>query len=281
VNVSLDEPLRFRIDEAVCNGCGQCAADCLAQIIDLADGHPAVRPEREADCYRCQHCLAVCPAGALSVFGLDPADSRPLKGALPDPEAVETLVLGRRSVRRYRSDAVDPLLIDRLLAVAHAAPSAHNDHALRFTLVDGPDAMNRLRNDVLAEIGRLDAAGALPPGAAVYAAIARHWRDRRIDILFREAPYLLIASAPRTAMLPVADGVVALTTFDLVAQAFGLGTFWNGLFQNLVDGILPGLRAQFDLPEDHALAFSVCFGRPAVRYARTVQRGPAAVHRVG
>lgn len=42
---------------------------------------------------------------------------------------------GRRSVRRYKPDAVDPETIERLLRAAIAAPSAHNRQPWRFAVV--------------------------------------------------------------------------------------------------------------------------------------------------
>lgn len=81
--------LQFKVDAATCTGCGLCAKDCLPGIIELSDGRPAIQPEREGACLRCQHCFTVCAAGALSIFGLDPADSTPLKSRFVEPEKLE------------------------------------------------------------------------------------------------------------------------------------------------------------------------------------------------
>jgi len=71
--------LDFRVDEARCSRCGLCASDCLARIISLErTGFPEVPPSQQPGCIDCQHCLAVCPEGALSIRGLDPAASLPL-----------------------------------------------------------------------------------------------------------------------------------------------------------------------------------------------------------
>jgi Fe-S-cluster-containing hydrogenase component 2 len=52
------------------------------------------------ECWRCQHCLAVCPQGAISIFGKKPEDSLP-----PAPkemgEYMEQLIVNRRSCRRF------------------------------------------------------------------------------------------------------------------------------------------------------------------------------------
>ena len=94
----------FRIDKQTCVKCGQCAMDCPAKIIEMIDQSPVIPAEKEASCYKCQHCFAICPSGALSIHGLDPANSK-LLGSKPDKgidtEQMELLIKGRRSVRRY------------------------------------------------------------------------------------------------------------------------------------------------------------------------------------
>ena len=110
----------FTIDRQLCTKCGECVADCPARIIDMTDDGPAITPENETGCYRCQHCLTICPAGAVSIFGLRAEDSVPLSGNLPDAGHVEILMKGRRSVRRYKEENLEPEVLQRLLG---ACPS--------------------------------------------------------------------------------------------------------------------------------------------------------------
>ena len=94
--------LDFIINTDTCTRCGQCVADCPARIIAMEEDVPSIALDKEASCYKCQHCLAVCPTGALSILGLKPTGSRPLAGSYPDPDRLEALIKGRRSVRRYK-----------------------------------------------------------------------------------------------------------------------------------------------------------------------------------
>ena len=114
--------LDFTVNTSVCTRCGEYIADCPARIIFMKEGVPIIAADSEASCYRCQHCLAVCPTGAVSILGLKPAASRALNGNLSDPDKLETLIMGRRSVRRYRPENLEPVLLQRLLDVAWNAP---------------------------------------------------------------------------------------------------------------------------------------------------------------
>jgi nitroreductase/NAD-dependent dihydropyrimidine dehydrogenase PreA subunit len=271
----------FAVDRALCTKCNQCVADCPARIITMGKGGPAIAPEQEASCYRCQHCLAVCPVGAVSILGLRPEGSRPLAGGFPDGDQMETLIKGRRSVRRYREENLEPELLQRLLDVACHAPSAMNSRKVRFTLVDDRNKLARLRDDLMAGLVRIVRDGALPPGLEFLAGFVKLWEEQRVDFLFRGAPHLLIASAPANLAGPVQDCLIALSYFELFAGSLGVGAVWDGLAKLAICDLMPEFRGRLGIPEDHVIGYAMAFGRPAVQYARTAQHGPAEIHRVG
>lgn len=272
--------LDFAVNDQACTSCGLCAADCPARIIAMADGGgPAIAPEKEAACYRCQHCLAICPTAALSILGLKPENSRPLAGSYPAPEQVEMLIKGRRSVRRYLDENLEPALIRRLLEVAWYAPTGINSRQVHFTVVDDKAAMARLRTEVMAGLGRLVRSNALPEGLGFFADFVRLWEEQGVDTLFRGAPHLLVASAPQQVVTPLQDCLIALSYFELYAQANGVGTVWDGLAKLAINDLVPETRRRLGIPEDHQIGYCMAFGRSAVRYARTVQHGPALIRR--
>jgi len=269
--------VQFKIDLESCNGCGLCAADCPAYLIEMSDGHPVLPAAKEASCYACQHCFAVCPSGALSIHGLRPEESMPL--AAPDPEAIEALIKGRRSVRHYRDENLEPALIQHLLEVASYAPTGKNARQVRLTVVDDRDRLARLRQELMIRLGTMVRASALPHGMEFFSEIVRQWEENGVDVVFRGAPHLLIASAPANIVSPIPDCLIALTTFDLLAQAHGVGTVWDGIAKWALNDLVPEARAWLSIPEDHVFGYAMAFGKPAVKYARTVQHG-ALIHRV-
>jgi nitroreductase/NAD-dependent dihydropyrimidine dehydrogenase PreA subunit len=275
--------LDLRVDADKCIRCGECAADCPYLCIALdggtGDGLPAAVPGREIQCIDCGHCLAVCPTGALSVMGQDPARSRPLAGALPDPEALETLVMGRRSVRRYTAEPVAPEMLERLLRAVGHAPTGVNNRALQLTVVDGPQQVALLRGHCLEAIARAARNGSLPPRLEFFTGFVDLWERKGVDVLLRNAPHLLIATSPAAGPTPEVDCHIALATFDLLATGLGLGTLWNGLVHLALTVIAPELRPALGIPADHGPGYCMTFGHPAVRYARTVQRSAPRVHR--
>jgi nitroreductase/NAD-dependent dihydropyrimidine dehydrogenase PreA subunit len=269
------------VDEERCHRCGDCVSDCPARIIALGDdGPPFIPAERESNCTRCQHCLAICPQGAVSIHGHAPEDSRPLLAEnLPSLEQVDLLVRGRRSVRQYRRENVDPALVERLLEALACVPTGTNTRELTFTVIRDRATLDALRRHVLAGLaGALKAARLSERNTSFASAVLRADSEGR-DMVFRGAPHLLVVSAPASTPCPHQDVPLTLATFDLLAQSAGLGTVWCGYLHRAFDA-LPGLKELVDLPREHVY-YPMLFGYPAVRYARTVERkGTATIRRV-
>lgn len=271
--------MKFRVDTELCIGCGQCVDDCPYMILTMDGSFPAVVEERAGACIRCQHCLAICPVAALSIHGVDPADCSSLQGNFPDTSRLETLMRGRRSVRHYRDENVDSVLVQRLLDTAWQAPTGVNSRQVLFTLVDDKDTMSVLRDEVMAQLSSAVRAGKLPPERQFFSGFVRLWEEKGIDVIFRGAPHLLIASTPRTCPCPEADCLIALSYFELIAQCHGLGTVWDGLARWTIADFLPEFRGRLGIPHDHLIGYVMAFGYPAVDYHRTVNHGPAAINR--
>lgn len=269
--------LDFAIDESRCIQCGECAADCPVRIIDVSQGLPRISEQRQGLCIRCQHCLAVCPTAALSILGVNPDESAEILP--PSPDGLENLIKSRRSVRRYRSEAVERAVLDRLMEAVAYAPTGKNERKVRFTLVDDPEVMARIRVMTMEGIRRAVDEDGLPDGMEFFAKFLTAW-DQGRDIIFREAPHMLIASSPREATAGEADPFIALSYFELMAASLGLGTVWCGYARWALQSVVPELGRRLGIPSDHRSMYAVMFGWPAVRYARAVQREAQGLHRV-
>jgi nitroreductase len=272
--------LEFSINRQRCIHCGLCQRDCLARIIILIDGTPTIAAEDEKKCLKCQHCLAICPKAALSIFGINPDDLRPLKGNLPEAYQLETLICGRRTIRHYRDKNVDPTLIQHLLNVANHAASGFNTRQVLFTVIDDLQMMAKLRDKVIAGLDDLIRAGELLDEQLSLKKSVELWQQKKIDVLFRGAPHLLIASAPRECSTPYEDCIIALTTFELYAQCLGVGTVWDGFAYRAINEHLPEIKQTLRIPDNHIIGYMMAFGYPAVQHKRTVHHGEAHTVRV-
>lgn len=272
--------LDFVVNTESCTRCGECLRDCPARIISMQDGIPAIQPDKEGLCYKCQHCLAICPTGAISILGIKPSLSTPLSINFFEPAKMELLIKGRRSIRRFTEQNLDSETVQHLFDVACNAPSGMNMRQVNFTLIDGKEQVDRIRNEVMDGLAELVLKDALPAGMEFYKHFVKAWQEKKIDIIFRNAPYLVIATAPKSAVSGETDCIIALSYFELYAQSMGIGTLWNGLAKWALFDLVPVMRKTLGIPDDHIIGYAMTFGTPAVHFARTVQHGSATLHRI-
>lgn len=266
----------FSVDKDACIGCGACVRDCLPGVLHLDGGVPAMRDEGR--CMRCQHCLAVCPTGAIALMGNRAEGSTPLEGAFPGAGQLETLFKGRRSVRQYRQRNVDPALIREVLESAAHAPTGGNAQRLLVTVVDDIAVMNAFREAVYRRLGELAEGDAMPdhPRRAFFMSVAQRWKDGHDDI-FRTAPHCVVVSNAGDATCVEQDPLIYLSYYELMAQARGLGTVWCGLLYWCLRDMLPEFLPRLGIPETHRIGYAMLFGYPAATYRRTVENRRAEI----
>jgi nitroreductase/NAD-dependent dihydropyrimidine dehydrogenase PreA subunit len=268
--------MNFTVNDSLCTRCGLCVLDCPSRIIEQPEMDlPQIADDGEAKCIQCQHCMAVCPTAAISIFGRDPADSISISAdKLPSCDQMATLIRSRRSIRHYKDSNVDPDLIAKLLATVSNAPSGVNSRKLTFNVIDDKDVMHQLRDKVLSRLKAENDAGKIPDTFAYLTAAVPAYYDHGADILFRNAPHALIISEPPDAPCPSEDVTLALAYFELLAQSAGLGTVWWGMLKMVLIA-LPEMKTLLGLPEKHTY-YGMLFGTPDIKYPRTVQRDDAA-----
>jgi 5,6-dimethylbenzimidazole synthase len=174
--------------------------------------------------------------------------------------ALRDLVVWRRDVRRFTSDAVDPNLVLSLIELAARAPSVGFSQPWRFVLVDSPDrreavraSFSRANAEALSACEderrglyarlKLEGLAAAPVHLAVFA-------DETTDA----GSGLGSRTMPETLRYSV---VAAIQTLWLVARAHGLGVGWVSIIEP--DAVMTAL----DVPATWKFVAYLCLGWPA------------------
>lgn len=267
---------RFEVDADLCLRCGKCVRDCAFKVLTVGDGGLPVMPRPEK-CMRCQHCFAVCPAGAVTFDGVGPGDAVQMKEAvLPSADSVAAWMKTRRSVRRFQDADVDGDVLDRVLRLLANTPTGCNARALTFTCIPDRASMDVFRADFLKVLaGHRDGPKLLPRWVAIPAIKLRNGGE---DVFFRGASGILVVSSDETApgvTTPQEDVAIACSNFELLANANGIATCWCG-FLKLVQNVVPELSEKLLGLRRTTPFYAMLFGRAAVEYARGVERGACA-----
>ena len=174
--------------------------------------------------------------------------------AAPEAMDVYQAMTRRRTIKKYRKDAIPRELIERLLEAAVQAPNHFQTLPWRFTVLTGTarDGLAALRRQQVAERmddtttpgarTKLDETYRKMAGAAALVAVtAKHDADPLIDV---ENSYATAA---------------ATENLLLAATAEGLASFWSSGIASY-----PQARTYLGLPDDEHIIAVVHLGYPAL-----------------
>ena len=251
------------IDKEKCIGCGLCAGDCLGKAISLDSG----KAEIIKGCFMCGHCVAICPAEAVSFVGdkYGEKDVEPMgKGFGIDAETMLHAIKARRSIRQYKKEPVAQELLTKILEAGRFSPTASNSQNVRYIVFSAET--ERLRETAMAELRSYEHDEAaftkvFPPP------MSRDRMDFKDDnFLFKGAPVVIMTVSPHTV-----NATIAAANMELQAASMDLGMLYVGFFVRMA-AISKNIREFLGLGEDEQVVNCLCFGWPDVKYQRTVPR---------
>jgi len=187
--------------------------------------------------------------------------------------AFRELVAGRRSIRRYRAEAIPPAIIERLLDAARWAPSAHNRQPWRFALIEDAswkDRLARAMGDRL-HADRLrdgDPADAIEQDVArSYARITGAASVIVVALDMSEMDRYRDARQEAEHLMAVQSTAMAAQNLLLAAHVEGLGACWMcaPLFCPEVVAEALGLPSGWDPQALITLGWPANGGKPAMR----------------
>jgi nitroreductase/NAD-dependent dihydropyrimidine dehydrogenase PreA subunit len=268
---------RLIIDKEKCKKDAICATECPISIISLAeDGFPEIVSEKETMCIACGHCVAVCPHGALShdQVRLEDCPAIEKEWGINDKQAIQFL-RSRRSIRFFKEEAPDKETIRRLIEIARYAPTASNAQPVEWTVLNDRIAIKEIAG-ITVDWLRATIKKSTIPVPPYMPAVAAAW-DMGYDAVLREAPVVIVASAPKEDASGMTDVTLALSYLELAAPVLGLGTCWAGLLQGAMVSS-PDVKGKFGLPQGHTHHYPMMVGFPKSRYYRMPERKTPTIH---
>ncbi|MFC1744657.1 nitroreductase family protein [Candidatus Riflebacteria bacterium] len=256
----------FKIDREKCRQDGICKDVCPVNIITTDEkGYPKPLKNREYLCLNCGHCMAVCPSSAFSLCTMPPESCIPVNPDLAiNEEQIVHHFKTRRSSRIFQEKQVPRDILERLLDITRYAPNAENAQPLNWLIIESKEEVKRYAGLVVDGL----------QGKDKFRGVILFWK-RGNDMIFRGAPNVIIAHAPKGGFNPQIDCIIALSHLELAAPAFGLGACWAG-FMMAASEHKPLIEA-LKIPEDHRIYGAMILGYPAHGYKRIPLRNPAKI----
>ena len=279
--------MEIRIIHDKCTRCMLCVKDCAAAVWQEDNGVPrAAFPE---DCTLCSHCLCVCPAGAIEHSGLDPLQIKKIDKALVNPDAYETVVRGRRSIRQYKDRQVPDELIQKVIGLAGHTPTATNSQNVSYTVITDKEILKQISQTLFGFSVKVFHFTQRFPGNLIYKFIrAFSWSEVIVryldpmpyymdetkkgrDLILHNAPALILVHAPKGKNFSCENCNLAAANIMNFAYSLSLGTCYIG-FLTLYLKHSKKLRRLVHIPENRMAYAALVMGVPAYGHARTASR---------
>ena len=256
----------IKFDKEKCVKCGACIKDCITYSITTnEEGYPTISTEGDSRCISCQHCFAICPTGAITFENKKPENAYNIENI--DESQILNLIQSRRSIRQFKDEQISKEQFEKLKNMFPFIPTGCNYNSLHFSIIESKSAMDTIRNYVNSKILKLVSNKFTQKYAGKFAAFKKAFENGE-DIIFRNAPHMIIVSSDIKAPCANVDPIIALSYIELYAYALGLGTCWCGFAQACFK-ILPKLASMVNIPEGYKPVYVMLIGKPSVKYSRT------------
>ncbi|HEY5955304.1 MAG TPA: nitroreductase family protein [Polyangiaceae bacterium] len=264
----------IHVDPTTCCGDAVCAEVCPLGLISLENeaGLPAMGEGSEEFCVHCGHCVAVCGTGAMSHCACPVSECEPLNADWRfHPSQVASFFKGRRSVRRYKEQLVPKETIERIIDISRYAPTGQNAQSVSWLVVYNPERVRTLAAAIVTWLRSMNEQQPTMAHALHVPWYIDCW-DHGTDTVLRGAPHIVIAHGTKGDEISKLGSLLNMASFELAAQAHGLGACWSGYTM-----MLPGVEELLGLPDGHQAFAAMLLGFPKHQYHRIPVRRAANV----
>ncbi len=256
------------VDQEQCVRCGICAKVCPSCILEMTENGPVCI--NDMSCMSCGHCVSVCPKGVLQNSRVPYEETEPIPMPVLDEKTAYNFLRMRRSIRNFRDELVSEEKMTQLLQVAQFAPTAANSQGLYYIVVSDR-ALIRQITDCVADWMQLEVDNE-GPRRRYFRKVLETYRDKKIDIIGRDAKQLVFALARRLNVTGISNWEQASAYIELYSPTIGLGTTIMGFIQTCAQSNYQPMRDLLNVPAKQVLVGTLLVGYPKYKYNRLVPR---------
>ena len=263
------------INEELCSGCELCIDDCNSGKLELVNDK--VHVIQNNACLSCGHCVAVCPAEAVSFSEFDTNEIVAYDKATFDVSAENLLntIKMRRSIRSFTNEPVEKEKIQNILQAAAYSPSGGNRRLIRYVVLEKGDVLQKTIKMALTALDNLAQtnpdliANTMNPNYITkWREMYKEYSDMGRDRLFYNAPAVIIMAAQDRDRI---DAGIAASNMELMCHAQGLGACFIGLFC-IAASLDNSIKELLGIESKETILTALAIGYSNRKYLRTVNR---------
>jgi nitroreductase/NAD-dependent dihydropyrimidine dehydrogenase PreA subunit len=286
----VNSEIKYKINKDKCINCGLCVDICLVyeKISSKVDTiHPNL-------CIECGHCESVCPVNAIE--GPEEVKMICEDEQIPTYESLQFLLQTRRSIRRYKSEPISDIDLQKMLEAGRYAPTGSNEQNIKYVVINSHEKMQELSEialpvvfktfKVAKKIASLPFAGKIlgkkqayrlkniyGPAITIFEERNKQGEDR----LFYNAPGLMVVHGEKQDEALAFSCHIAMHNCVLIAQTLGIGCLLNS-FALMAINQSKVLRKKLGIPKENKCFGAMTFGYKNINYKKHVNRKPVNVN---
>lgn len=244
----------IKINQDKCTLCLSCINDCPNSYLFLEDN---TIKTYDAGCMECGHCYAICPANAIQMVNYDCEDQPFVSMTEIDSDILLKAMKSRRSIRNFKSQAVEEDKIMKILEAGRYSPTGANSQNVSFTILAS-------RQEEAEEI----CVNLFRKGKKIGSPLINYLKRIEItdDFFFKKAPLVIVVAGKSNV-----DAGLASAYMEIMANSLGLGVLYSGFFV-MCTKISRKLKNLLQLEKGYEVVSCMVIGYPDVKYQRIAPR---------
>lgn len=177
-------------------------------------------------------------------------------------------IMDRRSIRKYKPDPVPAAERDLIIRAGLAAPSSKNTQPWHITVVEKPEVIAKITEELKAAIVR-----------ANFERYIAMTGNPKYTVNYGAPLFMMVSADPSATFCPAEDASMVLANMFLAAHSLGIGSCWINQLGPVCDE--PAFRAflaTLGVPAANRIYGSVCFGYSAAAHPSAPPRREGAVN---
>lgn len=283
-----EKPVKIAINEA-CTKCGICVNNCSGKYLIWKDGEITANPDSFFGCIQCGYCMMKCPNNAIIIEGEGISGDKLIEFSTSPTnyESLYSLLLKRRSARKFKNIPVPKESIEKILSAASTGAISIPPYEVKVLVIEGKDKVQELAQDLTDSFSNMTKffnpflLWLFKPFLGkhdyklfkefVIPLIKTTLKERKNgnDVLFYNAPAVIVFYT--TPICDKEDSIIAATIATTAAETLGLGSCFIGSVPPAINNTQK-IKEKYGIKKDEKAVIAMILGYPEETFEKGIKR---------
>lgn len=283
-----DKLVKITINEN-CTKCGICVNNCSGNYLMWKNGEITANSDSFLGCIQCGYCMMKCPHNAIIIEGEGISGNKLIEFSTSPTnyENLYSLLIKRRSTRKFKNTPVQKESIEKILAAASTGAISLPPHEVKVLIIEGKDKVQEFAQDLTDSFSNMTKFFNPFLLRLFKPFLGKHdyklfkdfvipllkttleERKKGHDVLFYDAPAIIVFYT--TPICDKEDSIIAATLAATAAETLGLGSCFIGSVPPTMNNT-PKIKEKYGIEKDEKAVIAMILGYPEETFEKGIQR---------